>query len=78
MMDREGLADHAADREADEVHFGDLEGIEGGADVVGERLHGVVAVDGIAAAVAAHIKAQDTVAGSEKLGDLFRPHAAVG
>src|SRR5262249_27389355 len=68
----------ASDRKADELHLADPEKIEGGRDVVGELRHGVAAGNGIAAAVAAHVKPQHAVAGGEQRHQLLGPHAAVG
>ena len=47
MRDGEGLADHAADGEADVLHALDAEEVERDGDVVGERSNRVVAADGI-------------------------------
>ena len=78
MGDGEGLADHAADRQADELHLLDAQEIQRRSHVVGELRHGVVASDGIAAAMAAHVEAQHAVAGCKQPRHLLGPHAAVG
>ena len=57
MGDGEGLAEHTADRQADELHLVDAEKIERRGNVVCELRHRVRAGDGIAAAVAAHVEA---------------------
>src|SRR6185437_2008086 len=49
-----------------------------GRDVACELVHGVVAGDGIAAAMAAHVETQHAKAGLQQGWHLLRPHAAVG
>src|SRR5262245_33129919 len=57
MMNGEGLTDYAADREAHVKPRGDAERIHHGGDIAREILHAIVASDGIAAAMAAHVDA---------------------
>ena len=78
MLDRESLADHAADRQADIVHARDRERVEHRGDVAGQRLHRVVAGNRIAAAVAAHVEAQHAEPGLQQRRHLLGPTAAVG
>ena len=60
------------------MHAGDAEEIQGLGRIVGKLGHRVVACDGIAAAMAAHVEAQDAIAGGQQRRQLLRPHAAVG
>ena len=78
MIEREGLADHAADGKTDVVDFGEAQSVEHGGDVGGEQVHRVRPADRIAAAVPAHIDAQHAKTAGEQRGHLFGPHAAVG
>ena len=78
VRDGEGLADHAADGEADVLHLVDAVEVQRDRHVVGELRHGVGAGDGVAAAVAAHVEAQHAVAGGQQRRHLLGPHAAVG
>jgi hypothetical protein len=78
MLDGEGLADHAADREAHVVDLVDAERAHHRRHVQRQLVHGVVAGDRIAAAMAAHVDAEHAIAGAEQRRHLLRPHAAVG
>ena len=78
VLDREGLADHAADRQADVVHARDRQRIEHGRDIAGKLLHRVVAGNRVAAAVAAHVEAQHAKPGLQQRRHLLGPTAAVG
>ena len=75
---REALADHAADRQADVVDPGDAEHVERGLHVGRQPVHRVVAGDRRAAAVAAHVEPQHAVARGQQRHHLLDPHAAIG
>jgi len=78
VVDRERLADHTADREANIVHSGEGKHLEHRGNVPRERLHRVVAGDRIAAAMAAHVDAQYAKPGLQQRGHLLGPHPAIG
>ena len=78
MPDAQRLADHAADRQTNEMALPFANGIEQQNDVVSELIDGVRSGRGTAATVAAQIHAQRAVAGDDERRHLFRPHAEVG
>ena len=78
MVERKGLADHPADRQADVVHARDRQPVEHRSDVAGEVLHRVVAGDRVAAAMPAHVEPQHAEPALQQRRDLLGPAAAVG
>ena len=78
MGERKALADHAADRQADEVHLRDAKHVECLLHVGRQRIHRIVALHGSAAAMTAHVEPQHAVACAQQRHHLLDPHAAVG
>jgi hypothetical protein len=72
------LANHAADRQADEVAAVDAQPVQQRDQVVGQTVDGVGARRAFAAAVAAQVHAQHAVAGRQQRRHLFGPQAQVG
>ncbi len=78
VVDRKGLADHAADRQADIVDLMDAECIDDRSDIGSELIHRVVPGDRIATAMTAHVNAQQAEPRREQGWELFGPHATIG
>ena len=77
MIEREGLADHPADRQPDVVDPSEAERVEHRRDIAGEVLHRIVAGNRVAAAMPAHIEPQHAKPGLQQRRHLFSPAAAV-
>jgi hypothetical protein len=78
MVEREGLPEHAADRQADVMDARDRQRVEHVRDIAGEVVHRVVlARRRIAAAMTAHVDTQDAEAGLQQCRHLLGPTAAV-
>lgn len=74
MRDGESLTEHATDGKPDQVHLAYAEEVERRRDVVGKRGHRVVAGDGRAAAMPAHVETQNAEARSEQRRQLLHAH----
>jgi hypothetical protein len=75
---RQRLADHAADRQADDMHPVDCKRVDDSRDVGRQFVERHVPGRRIAAAVTAHVDAQHSPLARQQCRDLLGPHAAVG
>ena len=73
MEDAEGLGDHAAERQADDMGLGDVEGLEQAGEVVREVVDGGRLVARAGAAVPLRVVAQQAEAAVERSNDAV-PH----